>query len=248
MMYLTENSAVRVTWQQYLFKMKAYISVFSSLVIIQLLGILLSFSGTASRGTSAYGMNVNITYYSADMVIVFTAIWGFICALLLTTTAYREDGFHFVANRISSNLSSVAFLFTASLAGGITAVFSGFLLKVLIYYILADEILGTGAAADPMTFAQGIAKAVLIIFFISSFGYLVGMMAQWYRWFAFFLPAALMGLLIVQGAGEGTILQVFYTFFFDEASTPLFFSKMIGAVCIIFAAAIFLSNQLEVKK
>lgn len=134
-MSLTEVSLASVVIKQYKYKLKAYLGVFSSLVVLQILGVIFSFSGSGSMGTGAYGINVNISYYSADIVIFFTIIWGFISALLMTTRAYRDDDFVLITNRVSSNLSSIAFMLIASIAGGITAMLSGFLLKVLMYYV-----------------------------------------------------------------------------------------------------------------
>lgn len=45
-MSLTEVSLASVVIKQYKYKLKAYLGVFSSLVVLQILGVIFSFSGS----------------------------------------------------------------------------------------------------------------------------------------------------------------------------------------------------------
>lgn len=249
-MSLTEVSLASVVIKQYKYKLKAYLGVFSSLVVLQILGVIFSFSGSGSMGTGAYGINVNISYYSADIVIFFTIIWGFISALLMTTRAYRDDDFVLITNRVSSNLSSIAFMLIASIAGGITAMLSGFLLKVLMYYVFGNnDILGTGLISDPLQFLMGTVATILLVFLFSALGYFAGVIVQLHRLFIVLLPALFFGFLTMPGkSGEGGIFLGLFEFFFQEASIFLFSGKVIVTTVLLFAGAILMSNQLEVKR
>ena len=72
MMSLTKVTLAEIVKKQYLFKLKANIDSFSSLVWIQLLAILFSFGGIGSSGMGMGEMNIDVKYYSSDMVIVFS--------------------------------------------------------------------------------------------------------------------------------------------------------------------------------
>lgn len=133
-MSFTQTSLVDVVRKQYAFKLKAYLLAFGTLVGLQLLAIFFSFGGVANMGTGSDDLEMNVTLYSADIVIVFTMLWAFITGILLTTKAYRYDDFAFVTNRVSSHLANALFLVTASIVGGMCAILCRFPLKVYIYY------------------------------------------------------------------------------------------------------------------
>ena len=201
-MHLTETRLSEIIIKQYKFKWNSYKSVFSSLVIIQLVAVLFSLSGIGGGGMSSGGINgegmkLEYKYYSADMVIIFTFLWGLLYALLLTTKAYRQDDFVFVTNRFSSVMSSIAFIVTASVIGGITAIGSGYLLRVVVYFIWRDhQVIGNGIIHQPLFFLMGIAATILFVLLFSALGYLAGVIIQVHRIFVIVLPALFIGFLI----------------------------------------------------
>lgn len=111
MMSLTEAKLPDIVRKQFLYKVKAYLSVFSSLLVVQAIGLLLSTNGSRMMGTSYNGFSIDINYYTGDISIVITLIWSFITAIIITTKAYRNDDFVFVANRVSRHLSNMFFYF-----------------------------------------------------------------------------------------------------------------------------------------
>lgn len=133
-MSLSKANLMDVVKRQYVFKLKSYIQVFMTLVVLQLLAILFSFNGAGMMGSSNASVEVDIQFYSADIVVVFTMLWAFITAILITTKAYRNDDFAFVTNRLSSNLSNMIFLLTASILGATLAILSSYLMKVMMYF------------------------------------------------------------------------------------------------------------------
>src|SRR5699024_11567007 len=82
MMYMIRPSLGDVVGKQYQFKMRSYHGMFSTLVLLQVVGILFSFlSGDQYSG----GMNdiwINLRYYSGDTIIGFTFLWIFINGIL----------------------------------------------------------------------------------------------------------------------------------------------------------------------
>jgi hypothetical protein len=179
-------------------------------------------NGSGSMGTSSDGYSLNISYYTGDIIIIFTMIWSFISAIIITTKAYRNDDFVFVANRFSSNLSNICFLVFASIVGGITAMLSGILLKVVMYFVLL----------------------------VASLGYLIGMLVQISKWFSVLLPAAFFGysILSINKNDEAPIISEMVTFFAQETSLLFFGLKVIVTASILFLGSIILANKMEVRQ
>ncbi|MCM3568583.1 hypothetical protein [Neobacillus mesonae] len=249
MMSLTKVSLPEMVKQQYAYKLKAYIQVFMSLVMIQVIAVLFSLGGTGMMGSGGGLIDLELHYYSADVVVAFTILWGFITAVLITTKAYRNDDFLFVTNRITSNFSNMLFLLTASIIGGVTAVLSTFLVKIMISLLKKDlYISGPADLASITDMLSGIFASILYIFLFCALGYLVGTLVQLNRLFAFVLPVVFIGGVFLDGMrGEGAIIQGLYRFFFTEPSIALFSIKVICTLALLFTGAFVLSNRMEVK-
>ncbi|RQD74748.1 MAG: hypothetical protein D5R97_07280, partial [Candidatus Syntrophonatronum acetioxidans] len=156
-----ENSLLEAVKKQYMFKLRLYMNLFISLVVVQVIAILFTTAGVGGRGTGAGNVNFNETFYSSDIIIAFTLIWAFFTALLLTTRDYRDMDFVFLGNRLSSNISNMGFLVTASLAVGLTAVLGGVFLRVLLYFSLGPyQILSENYFVS----LGGLSLAVLVTF------------------------------------------------------------------------------------
>jgi hypothetical protein len=249
-MSLTKVRMVDVVKKQYHFKLKAYIQVFMTLVILQLLAILFSNNGVGMMSSGSGTIELEVHYYTADIVVAFTMLWGFITAINITTKAYRNDDFVFVTNRVSSNLSNTLFLLTASIIGGVTAMLSTYLMKVIMYF-LAGDLFGksTNVIASPIEFLVGLFATILYIFLFCALGYLVGTLVQISKIFVVLLPAILFGsLFFAEARGNAGIIQNVYEFLFTESSFPLFIVKMIVAVGVLLSSAFILSNRMEVKQ
>lgn len=251
MMSLTTISMVALVRKQFQYKLRAYIGVFSSMMVLQVLAIIFSIMGnTGMYGGGSYGLGVNVSYYSADIVVVFTMLWAFISAILITTKAYREDDFTFVTNRVTANLSNIVFLGMASVIGGITAILSGFLLRVLMYYVFDfDNIVGLGSGPTLQEFVVGLFATILFVFLFSSLGYVVGMVVQINKIFVVLLPVLIVGLL----TGVGLKIAVYpliplSEFYFQESSFWVFLSKVVITIAILFLGAAVMSNRMEVRR
>lgn len=245
-MSLTEISFVEVVRKQHAFKLKSYGGVFTSLVMIQFIALLFSFGASGGMGSSSGSISYEISYYSGWIIISFTYLWAFITAILITTKAYRNDDFTFVSNRLTSNLSNIFFLLTASLIGGVTALLASNVIKLLVvlFYDL-DYVIG--ASLTIQDFFIGLLSTTLYIFMFTAAGYLVGTLVQLHKLFVIIIPAVFIGGLFVD-VGQFQLISHISEFYVTEASFLLFVIKSVITVVLLFLTSIVLSNRLEVKQ
>ncbi len=248
-MSLMDITMTEVIKKQYAYKMRAYIQVFVSLIFLQLLAVLFSLSGVGSMGSSDGMVETEVRYYSADFVEVFTMLWGFISAVLITTKAYRNDDFMFITSRVTSNLSNMLFLLTASFIGGITAILSSYLLKLIVNLFISDYFIkGTPVLSVSSEILLGLFSAFLYIFLFSMLGYLAGTLVQLHKSFAGLLPAAFLGSLFLDTAdGRSGVFAHVFQFYHSESSILLFTVKIMVTALVLFLASAWLSNRLEVR-
>jgi hypothetical protein len=201
-------------------------------------------------GSSSETVDVEVHYISADLVVFFTMIWGFIIAIIITTKAYRNDDFTFVTNRLSSNLSNLLFLLTASIIGGLTAMLSTNLLKVIMYFFVGQlTISSTSMVSAPVEFILGIFATSFYIFLFCALGYLIGTLVQIHKVFALLVPALFFGALVLSEiSGNAGIMANFFGFIFTESSILLFMIKIMVTSGLLFASAFVLSNRMEVSQ
>ncbi len=121
-------------------------------------------------------------------------IWAFMSAIVMTTKAYRYDDFTFVANRLSSSLANGLFLITASLVGGITAMLSGNVLKIIVFAMNEQVV---SSSVEPQEWLLGFVAACIYMLLFAALGYLVGLLTQLHKVFVFILPVLLFGALFI---------------------------------------------------
>jgi hypothetical protein len=247
MMSLTSANMNVVVKRQYLFKLKANIDAFSSLIGIQVIALLFSLGGMGMSGSSSSYFTLTVRSYSADVVMAFTMIWGLVTAITITTRSYRNFDFTFVTNRLSSNLSNVLFLVTASLLGGVTSILSGYLVRVAGYFFLGHTLYSSEMAVGELIL--GIIAASLYILTASSIGYLFGTLAQVSKAFIIVIPALLIGFLFLDiSFNPMPIQQEIYQFYFIESSFILFLIKILLTTAILFGTSSILFNRMGVRQ
>lgn len=247
-MSLTIANLTDIVKKQYVFKLKANIDAFSSLVGIQLLAMLFSMGGAGSfHSSSDTKLEISVSYFSADVIIGFSMIWAFATAITITTKPYRNHDFTFVTNRLSSSLSNIIFLFTASIIGGTTAMLARNLPLALRYLFFEQQTYSFPIIAQD--FLLGIAMAILYLFGVSAIGYFVGTLVQISKLFVVFIPALIIGLLFFDGAmsREPFIANIFQ-FYFLESSIGLFILKIAITTALFFIASIRILNRMEVRR
>lgn len=249
MMYLTEVKFADVVMNQFKYKVKAYIGLFSSLLIVQVFGLLMSLNGSSSMGTVGNAFSLSLNNYTGNIVIIFTMLWGFISAITITTKAYRNDDFTFISNRLSRNLANIFFLILASLIGGITALLSGYLLKVVMFFFV-DEGFVILTNINITDIILGIFVTSLYMILLSSFGYFIGTVVQLSKWFKVLLPILFLSYLFLTAntSEETTLIVEIGEFYFNEDSLFIFFLKIFITSILLFCFSIGLSNRMEVRQ
>ena len=248
-MYLTKVSLWEVVKKQFRFKMKSYRGMFTSLMMLQIIGILFSLGGEGGGGGGSETFSYDMNYYSGNIILAFMMIWAFISAIVVTTQAYRFDDYSFVANRLSSHLSNILFLGWASVIGGVTFVLASQSLKLAILFQKDREFI----ESQPITMlqmAEGLAATILYLFLFTALGYLAGMLVQRNKAFIIILPALLFGSLFLNVflASESTLVIDIGQIFVRETSILLFMLKVLLTSALAYAISVWVSNSLEVRK
>lgn len=249
-MYLTEPQLTDIVKKQFFHKLKAYIGVFSSLLVMQLIGIVLGF-GTGSGGSSSGGtLTVNYSFLTGDMPVIFTLLWAFSMGILVTTLAYRNDAFSFVSNRLSHNISSILFLLFASVIAGTLATLAGSIIKFISSFqsnpLFAEA---SGLFSSPADFFIMILTSVLYTVLFASLGYVVGSFIQRSKFVLPLLIAAIFVIPLLQlNTGGQDLIANIVAFFGTETSLLLFLIKIIVTISILFAISIGVTTKTEVRK
>lgn len=247
MMSLTKINMAKTVKKQYLFKLKANIDSLSSLVWIQLLAVLFSLGGVGTSGMGNGELNIEVKYYSSDLVIIFTLIWSLVTAITITTKSFRNQDFTLVTNRVTSCLSNILFLVTTSILGAVTAVLSGNLLK-LVRYLFFDHSFYSLDSNWKM-YVLGFSMTFFYLIFVSSIGYLIGTLTQISKIFVFAIPVSIIGVIAIEGFNykEPFIVNLFQFYVF-EPSIIVFILKVCMTTAILFFISTFIFNRLEVRK
>lgn len=248
-MSLTETSALAVAKTQYHYKTKAHAGLFITLVVLQLLAFLLSLNGVGSSGGGSQTLSYTVKHFSGDMIIIFTLLWAFGIGISMANNGFKTD-FTFVSNRLSSHLSSLAFLLTAAVVAGVSATLCGLLLRVVMFFAHGNVDAGPGFWIAPATLLSGIVAATLYAALLSVIGYFVGMLTLRHLAFAVLLPAVFFGTLTVEARSTGQA-QTFISaveFFSTESSLALLALKVVLVSAVTIGCVLLLYNRMEVRK
>src|SRR5699024_2442197 len=144
--------------------------------------------GGRGSGGGPGELYIDIDYFSANTVIGFTMITILINAIHITTKTFQEDGFIFTANRLSANLSNIVFLITGSVFGGVTAMLSGFLVRLGSIIIVQSEVLWGSMDISFSELSYGIGASIAYMLLMGAIGYIFGCLVQISRIFMFIIP------------------------------------------------------------
>lgn len=247
-MSLTTMSRGQAIYKQFCFKMKAQIGMFSTLVVIQMLAIAVTLPG-GNGGSNTYvsGVELVTDIYTADTVIFFTLLWAAANSIMILTKNNRESSFLFVTNRLSNSLSDGLFLLVLSVAGGITAILSGFLIRSLKYYIFTGEKFLNLNSYQVEEVVSGTVGLIGMFVLVCSLGYLLGAISSMHRLFPVLVPVICIGSLIIIGQTGSTFLVDTINFYFQETDILVYLLKAGLTAILLFGAAVMLSRRLEVR-
>jgi hypothetical protein len=252
-MSLIEIRFFEVIKKQYVYKFKAFMNMFYGLVVAQLVALLLSLGGTMNLGTSSNTQSINVSIYSNDISMLFTMLWFFCFAWLLTTQKNRDIDFAFISTRVSSGISTMLFLLTSVILGAIMTTLNSFLLRDIIYLISGSQnIVGTNFFIAPYELIIGLISAILYLLLLSALGYFLGSLIQLNKIIAYLLPPLIICELIIDTKinNQPTTIITIAKFFLSENvnSLAIFAVKVIIVSALLFYGAILLSKRLEVRK
>ncbi|MBE1555773.1 hypothetical protein [Sporosarcina limicola] len=246
-MYLTEPRLTDIVKKQFLYKLNAYTGVFSSLLIMQLIGLFFGFN-TGGGSSGSESLTINWRSLSGDMAVIFTLFWAFSTGILITTLAYRNDAFSFVSTRLSHHVSSFLFLLVMSCIAGITAPLASSVIKLIsLFQHNAVFIETSGLFASPVDFFIRIATAVIYTILFAGFGYVIGSLIQLSKLVIPFLVIGLFILPLFNISGTGFI-EYMVIFFGFETSLLIFLVKVLITVLVLFAISVAITNKTEVRK
>jgi len=249
-MSLNEISLTTAVKNQFLYKLKVYAGVFTSLVILQIFALLFAFMGNGEGDMStANGVEIEYTIYSIVNVISFTFLWGFIQSIIMTAKTDWEHSFPFVGNRLSHDLSNMLFLFAASVVGGILTILTGFIVRVFIYYFVPEEIMiASNFIITGEELFSGMLTMTLHLFLFCAIGYLLGTITRMHRLLPILLPVIIIGVIIALAQANSDLLLRFIVFYFEETNPWLFVIKIFMSVLLLFGVSILISSRTEVRK
>ncbi|GGM25269.1 hypothetical protein GCM10011351_08760 [Paraliobacillus quinghaiensis] len=234
----------------FLFKLKSYSALFTSLILVQILAMLFSLSGPISSGSFGFSgpIHVNIGYYTGDIIVGFTLVWGFVAGLLLTTKKYYMVDFLFVTTRKMSQVANLLFLVAISIIGTLTAQLAGgFIQSVNVFF--NDVKLVT----NPLIISElllSIGSLFFYLLFMTIIGYFIGMCVQLHKVFIIVLPAIFVGTIVQAvrlGDGYNFITKSYY-FIIQESIFVLFSLKIFVLITILFVTAFLIGKRMEVQQ
>ncbi len=248
MMYLTETNIAEIVKKQYLYKLRAHYGIFTSLLLTQLAALAFSFMGSGTMGTGNNGFSINVTYYTGNVIIAFTMLWAFICGVSMNSRQVKDGDFSFVTNRLSSNLSSIAFMLTATIIGGICAMLGSSLIKTITYFG-SNNIINHSFSVPFNQLLTGIIATILYVSLLGMLGYFIAGITQISRIFVFLLPVGFVGFIFLEGrtGGQGLLFYV-VKFYATETSLLMLALKVVAVISCLCYLTIFISNRQEVRR
>lgn len=246
-MSLTTVKQSDIIFKQYKYKLNAFSSMFFTVLLVQMVGLFLSLNSVGMMGQGTGRVYLNVSYYSADLVIVFTMISSFITSVMLTTKSNRNADFSFITNRATTHYSNALFIVTMSLISGITAILSGYLLQSIMYYLVGVDFIQLQMDAG-VELLFGLVATILYIVMFGMLGYFIGTLVQMNKLFSVILPIIFVGdVMLASLNGRSSVIIQFFEMLFTEASFPLFLIKISIIIIFCFVMTIISSNRLEVK-
>jgi len=245
-MSLSKVSLGEVVWKQFRYKWNSYTDAFKTLIIVQLIALFFSASGTGSSGGSAWTVSYNFRFYSIDIVWFFTMMWIFITAILLTSKSYRYEDFSFITNRLTSQLANYLFLIACVLIGTVTTLLASFPLHFIMLFINGGESFAPIPTLLPFEeFGLSFIGISFYLLLAGAAGYFLGALAQISKLFIIIIPAAFIfaPLFTMNYAAY----EFFNDFYFQESSILLFILKIVGTSFALLLLSHIILNKKEVR-
>src|SRR5699024_5892865 len=254
MMSSVKTSLLENTKKLFLYKTRSFVWVLSSLMIIQLLGILFSLFPTSSYGSYNELLSLNSLTFSANPVLLSTLLWIFLVSVQITSVVYKENEFMFISTKKSNLFSDALFIFAISGISTATVLLADLLLRNVHYFIFGVPSMSVTTKA--LTFANFMKGIIAIYSIIALFGmlaYLFGLLVQTNRLFMPIIPGILFAILafgdiLINYFNIDHLAIAAYRFYFMESNCGFFLLKYLISIAISIGLALLISNRLEVRR
>lgn len=247
-MYLTQIDLFTAVKRQFMYKARAYSSMFAAMILAQAAAVFFSFAGTGGMAASSNPSASLALDYFQEIIMSYTIMWGLTFAVILTIKKGRDMDFTFVSNRLSSDLSNVLLLLSGAVWGGITATLASIAFRGIMFAIKGSgSIILEGFFLAPSAILTAMVSAVFYMLLFMSLGYLSGMLMQLSKVFVVLVPALLLFLLVTP-VQDIKVIKNITDFFFREDSLPVFLLKTAAAASAGFFLSALLFCRMEVKK
>ena len=246
-MSLNKVAITEVVKKQFRYKLKANVGVFTSLVILQIIGLLFALGGNGGGSHHIAEVEISYTLYSIYNTIVFITLWALIHATLMTKKN-TEDTFSFVANNLTKDLSNIVFLTFASIIAAILTVLSAFSLRVIVHFFIGEDLLSrTTYTLTGGEVLSAIIVMTFILLFVCDIGYFLGTVSRLHSLLPRLLPVVIIGGFIGLERMNPGWIETIISFYYQESNLFLYLLKMMLTLIILFSFSIFLSSRTEVR-
>lgn len=227
---------------QFFYKIHAHHSMFATMMIMQILGLIFSYS-SESWGTGTENLYVHMTIYSGNIIITFSLIWAFLMAFMLTRNPIKNMMNTFITTKKVNHLSNFLFLIFLSVIGGISCYLISFLFKSIIVLFQSEKTI----LIEQVTLFEvfiGTIATILYMLLVTAVGYLIGEMIQLHKIFIAIIPITIVGFIII--FPEEVIAPIFQ-FFTWETNMFIFAVKIICVVSGMFLLSTLFDKHMEVR-
>ena len=222
-------------------------SFYRNLIFLEIVFCLLAYLSITTYGTTInhlYHLRLRIVSGSQPLWAAMLYVAGM--AWVMASDRQRSMAFTFVTNRLSHNLSNVAALCTMSSIAAVVSTLSMVLARVTLTLISGSIVFAEGFRFTPLDLLYCGAAVFGYSFLGAAIAYLTAIILRREpRLFAFVPLVMLLGLKVpLAGDALGDILA----FYLAEPSTLLFLLKTVLTALLLFAAACWGSQRLEVRR
>ncbi|MDW0108495.1 hypothetical protein [Sporosarcina aquimarina] len=249
-MSLTHRKTSEVVRQQFWFKLKSNVAVFTVLFALQILLSVLMTGPSSTSGMGSANLELNWSTYTNDGIITMTLFWSLAIGFLMTTSGQRNASYLYVASPGIENMANFLFFGAASVIAGVTAILSGSIMKVILLLTKKEQFVSDSAnlLVSPVDFFTQLAAMISYSFLLMILVYTAMLFVQMNR--LLILPIILLVYLNTRitsfeffGA-TGNILS----FFYGESSLWLFTIKVTAAVALLMVLSVIPSKRIEVRQ
>ena len=239
MMSLNKVSATQNIFQQVKWKFSTMSTTFYSVILIQLIFMLLTFSGTGMSSSGFGGVSVEERFHSLDLLLIVSALTMILLGWMLATKGVTNYNFSVVTTRFTAHASTILFAICLCVVSTLTA-FSSFYIVVFLRGLLIDiEMI----MPSSMVSAESFVLFMLILVLACAAGYFMGSLIYVSK--LFILLLMFIAFYWTRSYIDNT--SAIFNFYF-ETSLMDFVWKAVVTAAVLFVGAIVVKNSKEVSR